>query len=101
MNNPGRPRRITKTSILKEADCISLLKVNSEKLPNSLESLNNLEESRDAYVMRKIRWAAEFLRAENLPVTYWNIIKNACVYNQRENPAVFNAIMQETSKSEK
>lgn len=90
-----RPKRITKTAIGKEAGCLSLLLVKLDKLPQTAKALEKVVETTESFAIRRIRWAANYLYENHIPVTYWNLVEKACVYKLRQIPLISQALNEE------
>lgn len=68
LNQSGKPLRITKQRLIKEAKAGTILN-HREGYPKSLELLNTLVESRSSYQIRCIRWATEELDSRGEKIT--------------------------------
>jgi hypothetical protein len=90
-----RPKRITKTAIGKEANCLSLLQVKLDKFPLTAKALEKAVETTENFAIRRIHWAANYLNENHIPVTYWNLVEKACVYNFRHIPSIHQTLNEE------
>ncbi|MDQ3801588.1 MAG: TnsD family transposase, partial [Acidobacteriota bacterium] len=95
IENQARPKRITKTAIGKEANCLSLLLVKLDKLPLTAMALEKVVETTASFAIRRIHWAANYLNENHIPVTYWNLIEKACVFKLKDNLLVNQALLEE------
>lgn len=73
----GRPVRITKHLLGRELGQLTQIYQNSNKLPLTSQVLEQVVETREAFAIRRIRWAAECFRVDNLCPTQWQLVKFA------------------------
>lgn len=64
-NSPSRPVRITARMIGKDINQLSLIQNKIDKLPLTAKALSEVVETREAYTVRRVWWAAEYFRQEN------------------------------------
>jgi hypothetical protein len=95
VENQTRPKRITKTAIGKEANCLSLLQVKLYRLPQTDKALEKVVETNEGFAIRRIRWAAAYLNDNHIPVTYWNLVEKACVFKLKHIPLIRQALNKE------
>lgn len=97
-NLPGRPIHITLSTIGRELGQLALLQQHLDKLPKTAEVLKEHIESREAYAVRRIRWAALDCIQSNIHLERWLLIRKAGVARIAEYPkvkAAINNILQE------
>lgn len=60
INNKDKPKRVTKTAIGKEANCLSLLQFKIDKLPKTKIVLSQICETHEQFASRRIIWKASY-----------------------------------------
>jgi hypothetical protein len=77
---PGLPFRISKHAIAQEIGVVAFIYQRPQLLPETIAVLEEVSEGRDDLAVRRIKWATERLREEDLPPTgYWQILARASV----------------------
>ncbi|MBD2566591.1 TnsD family Tn7-like transposition protein [Anabaena lutea] len=64
-NSPSRPVRITARMIGKDINQLSAIHNKIDKLPLTAKALSEVVETREAYTVRRVWWAAEYFLQEN------------------------------------
>ncbi|MBE2911508.1 TnsD family Tn7-like transposition protein [Anoxybacillus flavithermus] len=72
-----KPTRITKTSIGKKINQLSLLEKKGDKLPKTMNYISQVEESLESFQMRRVEFVIEKLKQEGQPIIEWQIYKKA------------------------
>lgn len=85
---PGRPDRITITGIEKEIGQIGIIRSRIKNLPLVQEILETLVESRESSAIKRIDWAGEVYKEENIIPTMTKFLKRAGVSNMMGNVIV-------------
>jgi hypothetical protein len=89
---PGKPKRVTKTAIARDLRQVTLLQQKLTKLPRTAKMLSAVEESREEFAIRRIRWAADsYMRIHEVPKR-WELTQKANVYRLRNISTVKRAI---------
>ena len=78
----GRPVRASRTGVLKKLGILTVVTKNSAKLPLTNKTLDEVSESVTAFVIRRIRWAADCYRQEHFPADRWKLQTRAAVSNE-------------------
>jgi hypothetical protein len=78
-NAPGRPIRVTLTAIGRDVGQTALLQQHLNKLPLSAEILVEFVETREAFAVRRIEWAALQYDLEDTQPERWELIRRAGV----------------------
>lgn len=71
---PGTPIRISRTAILREARRSIPIANNLRKLPRTAALLEQIEETRDQFIGRRVAWALRELRQEGHAITHRQLI---------------------------
>ena len=74
---PGRPARITTSSIGKAIGNMGLLQKRIGHLPLSREALRKVVEDKERFAVRRIRFVAEILKERKEPLVVWKLIRLA------------------------
>lgn len=83
LSHPGRPLRITKNRICNSAGLyLSAIEAQKDKLPLTVEALNNWTESPAECSIRRLRWAAAKLQNEGLPVSRNRLLRLSGIHRQ-------------------
>lgn len=69
----AKPLRATQRAILKRAEFLSKYWPNKEKLPLITNTLNHRAESRDAFILRRIKWAINQVAKNNEQISLYNL----------------------------
>jgi hypothetical protein len=77
LDAPGRPRRASRTALLRATGEADTILRNTYKLPLTHASLDHCSESIEQYQQRRLRWATEQLVAEQLPTQRWRLLRKA------------------------
>jgi hypothetical protein len=89
MSASGRPIRASRTAIAREMGQLGAVYKSADKLPLTNKALDELGESVEAYAIRRIWWAAERFREENVHANYWKLLTKAAVnYSVAKMPKV-------------
>ena len=86
------PVRITKTAIGQDIDKKELLHRQLHKLPKTAQVLAEVIETREQFAVRRVEWATECFRKQNISPAWSGLILLAGVYELREIPQVKEAI---------
>lgn len=81
MNASGRAIRASRTAIAREMGQLGAVYKSANKLPLTNKALDELGESVEAYAIRRIWWAAERFREENVRANHWKLLTRAAVNN--------------------
>lgn len=79
VNAPGRPVRASRTAIAREVRQLGAVYKSGGKLPLTNKALDELAESVEHYAIRRIWWAVERFRQENVRANYWRLLTRAAV----------------------
>jgi hypothetical protein len=74
---PGRPRRVSKSALARESGHTSAIYHHLTQLPLTTAALADVEESREDYAIRRIRWAAGCYREEEVYPARWQLLNRA------------------------
>lgn len=85
---PGRPVQITLTSLGRESGYSVIIFRHGNKLPLTMSAIQAVVESREAYGVRRIQWAAERCRDEGVMLPRWKFVKLAGVARIALEPAI-------------
>jgi Tn7-like transposition protein D/TniQ len=85
---PGRPVQVTKTAIGRTIGAITLLQRKLYKMPLTAQILAGVVETREQYAVRRVWWAADLYRQEDVLPREWQLVMRANVYSLREVSAV-------------
>jgi hypothetical protein len=89
----GKPIRITKDLIARKINRRSLINYQLDKLPRTRKALEKVVETRLQFALRRLRWAAETFREENLTPSRCALTKRAGIYSDLwHEPTLKNAI---------
>jgi hypothetical protein len=86
------PIRITKTAIGQDIDKKEILYRHLHKLPKTDQVLTEVIETREQFAVRRVEWATEYFRQQNISPAWSGLINLAGVYELREIPQVKEAI---------
>ena len=78
----GRPMRASRTAIAKSLGILAVVTKDSTKLPLTNKTLDEVSESVTAFAIRRIRWAADCYRQEQIQVDRWKLQTRAAVSNK-------------------
>jgi len=84
----GRPVQVTRTAIGRALGAITLLRQKLHKMPLTAQVLAGVVESREQYAVRRVWWAADLCRKENVLPREWQLVMRANVYSLKEVSAV-------------
>jgi hypothetical protein len=93
-NAPGRPQRITVTSIGKDVSRLALLQKKLDKLPLTAESLTKVVESREVFAIRRIWWVAKCYQQEGVFPEKWQLVRRSGVGRVVDSIEVTKAIQE-------
>jgi len=79
LDAPGRPRRASRTALLRATGEADTILRSANKLPLTHASLEHCSESIEQYQQRRLRWAAGQLIAEQLPTKRWRLLRMAAI----------------------
>jgi len=57
--------------------------------------LEKAVETTESFAIRRIRWAADYLNENHIPVTYWNLVEKASVFKLKHIPLIRQALNKE------
>jgi hypothetical protein len=89
---PGRPVRITRSAIGKELYQEEVLKKFLDRLSLTANVLTEIVETREDFAIRRVEWAAECFRQQNISPAWSQIVLLSGVYALRAVPQVKKAI---------
>ena len=69
--------RITKTSVGRKIQRVSLLEKKADKLPETMNYISQVEESLEAFQIRRVEFIIEKLKKEGEPIIEWDIYRKA------------------------
>jgi hypothetical protein len=78
----GRPVQASRTAISKSLGILAVVTKSSAKLPLTNKTLDEVSESVTAFAIRRIRWAAECYRQEQVRANQWKLQTRAAVSNK-------------------
>lgn len=90
----GRPVQITFASIARRLGILSILRHHIMKLPRTKRVLEKVAESRQAYAIRRLRWAASSLLQQGQSYTRSQLLNKANAWRYREDPSVQRVITE-------
>ena len=73
----GRPKQITKTELSRRIGRLGLIQKHVDLLPLTRSALSKCAETREEYALRRISWAMEQFRNENIEPKMWQLIKRS------------------------
>lgn len=71
------PKRMTLTSIGREAGCVMVLQQHLNKLPQTAERLKSLVESREQWAVRKLQWTINQVKEQGIVLKGWEIVRRS------------------------
>ncbi|MBD2541392.1 TnsD family Tn7-like transposition protein, partial [Coleofasciculus sp. FACHB-SPT36] len=74
---PQRPTKVTKTAIASDLGQLRLIQPQKDKLPCTTKALEELAETREEFAIRRIQWASECFREENVYPKRWQLLRQA------------------------
>jgi Tn7-like transposition protein D len=83
-NRSVKPTWITSTSLLKNIGQISSIRANLHKLPLTVQTLAEVTETREAFVIRRVQWIAECYRREQVIPTRRQFVERGHFYLPQE-----------------
>lgn len=89
---PGRQVQVTKTAIGRALGAVTLLRQKLHYMPLTAQVLAGVVETRGQYAVRRVWWAADLYRQEDVLPREWQLVMRANVYILREALAVKCAI---------
>jgi hypothetical protein len=72
-----RPTKVTKTAIASDLGQLKLMQQQKDKLPRATKALEELAETRQEFAIRRIQWASECFREENVYPKRWQLLRQA------------------------
>jgi hypothetical protein len=98
---PGRPVRVSVTALAKRVGKLAVISKTPEKLPLTVEALNEVAESREDYALRRVKWAADCYRKEGVCPNRWQLRSRAALStNMEKHPLVKTLIGKVLEESE-
>jgi Tn7-like transposition protein D/TniQ len=91
-STPGRPIRVTKTTVSRDLGQITLLRQKIHKLPLTAAALDEVIESRADFAIRRVRRAAELFSQAGTQPKAWELINRANVHGLMSVPSVVDAV---------
>jgi len=82
LNALGRPIWSSRTGIASELGILAVVYKHSGNLPLTNKALDEVSESITAFAVRRIRWAADCYRQEQVPADRWKLQMRAAVSNK-------------------
>jgi hypothetical protein len=79
-NYEGGPIQITVSSIGRDVGHLSLLQQHRDKLPMTAQLLDSVAETREAFAVRRLKWASEQYRKEGIIPKRYELIRRAGVW---------------------
>jgi hypothetical protein len=89
---PGRPRRITIAAIGRAIGYTAMIQQHLDLLPLTATALAEVEESRIAFAIRRIRWSSQILLNHDRVVKRWELIRLSGVERLLSNTNIQNAL---------
>lgn len=74
---PSRPVWLTKTAITRKLGCYTLIQKEIDKLPLTALVLSEVVETQVEYAIRRLEWATECFRRENIYPPRWQLLTRA------------------------
>jgi len=101
LDNTKRPRRLSRTAILRQVSRQSCFEHNTVKLPIATNILIRLLESRVEAALRRIRWVKQQHKEHDQPLKKWQLIRKAGVGRLKTDPAIREALATSLISSDK
>lgn len=73
----GRPVQVTVSSIGSQIGKLGIIQKHICRLPETNRTLQEVTETKEAYQIRRVSWAAEQMRQQGIPVQEWSLIRSA------------------------
>lgn len=91
----GRPIWLSKMRILRAIGAVNQIQEVPDLIPLTIEELDKVSETYEAFSIRLVQWAADSMRSENRPVTYSALVIRAGIdRNGKLGPVVQKKIME-------
>jgi hypothetical protein len=74
---PGRPMRVSKSAVAREIGSLAVVTKRAHLVPLTMAVLEELSETMEECVIRRIQWAADSFRRENQGATYSQLVTRA------------------------
>ena len=91
-NLPGRPVRLTISTLGREIGKLALIQQHLHKLPRTADTLRELVETREAFAVRRLWWATEDYQQRHIYPQKWQLVRRAGVTRLADRPRVKEAI---------
>lgn len=103
LETPGYPVWISKTFLSKSLKIHHVVVKRPECIPKTIEALHNNTETKEEFIARRIRFAADCFIQEKMRTSYWKIIMRANVMRPHliKLPKVQEAIRESLEKAER
>jgi len=89
----GKPIRLSAGAILTAAGVKGLVEKHQDKLPKTVAVLQQVQESRESFAIRRLRWSADLLTREKGTYAEWELLRRAGVSRELASaPAVAKAL---------
>jgi len=73
----GKPERASKTAIASNSGYLALIQKQLDRLPLTAETLAEVVETTEEFVVRRVQWVAECFKQEGISPKKWQIINQA------------------------
>src|SRR5260370_36863583 len=97
MHTPGEPQRTTRAQIERAVPEVAWLLLRPNDFPLTVHAFNATRESREAFALRRIRWALQACQEESIQPTRHEFILRAKARREQSIPAVQTAIEEALS----
>lgn len=94
----GRPVQASRTAIAGKLGILALVYKNPDKLPLTIKTLREVSESCKEFAIRRIRWAADCYRREQVLADQWKLQIRAAVGNKMVQDPAVKASMEDCSR---
>ncbi len=88
LSEPGKPLRLTISSLGRKARHLGIIQQHLDKLPLTKEALIKSTESREAFAIRKVIWVRKEFYSQGISPLKWQVIKKAGVERLRGSPLI-------------
>jgi hypothetical protein len=92
----GRPVQASRTAVAAKLGILALVHKNPDKLPLTIKTLREVSESCKEYAIRRIRWATDCYRQEQVLADQWKLQIRAAVSNKMARDSYVKAAIRES-----
>lgn len=91
----GRPVWVSRTGLAKKLGILAVVNKNADKLPLTHDALDEVSESVISFAIRRIRWATDCYRQEQVLADRWKIQTRAALSNKMANNPLVKVVYEE------